>query len=63
MSCTTTVVLTFWGAVQTTAYQALSGPGQLGKIPTGVQFRITNPSDTAVRLTLSTEQPGTVCAS
>lgn len=42
-----------WGAVQTTAYQALSGPGQLGKIPTGVQFRITNPSDTAVRLASS----------
>lgn len=39
-----------WGAAQTTAYQALSGPGQLGKIPTGVQFRITNPGDTAVRL-------------
>ncbi|KAK9835375.1 hypothetical protein WJX81_005549 [Elliptochloris bilobata] len=32
----------------TTAYQALSGPGQLGKIPTGVQFKISNPGDSAL---------------
>lgn len=37
------------GGAQTTAYQALTGPGQLGKITTGVQFKITNPGDTAVR--------------
>ena len=59
--CRWTVGLTPGVAVQTTAYQALSGPGQLGKIPTGVQFRITNPSDTAVRLVSPPDHVGTAC--
>ena len=39
---------------QTTAYQALSGPGQLSKISTGVQFKISNPADNAVRAPAAT---------